>query len=108
MSVPKYLYQASYTTEGLRGLIKDGGTKRRAVAQKGVASVGGRLEAYYFAFGENDVIGIVDAPDNVSVAALSLAVSAAGAFNLKTTVLLTPEEMDQATKKTVTYTAPGQ
>lgn len=106
--MPKYLFQVSYTTEGLRGLIKDGGSKRRAVAQQAVASVGGRLEAFYFAFGDNDVIGIVDAPDNVSVAALSLAVSSAGALNFKTTVLLTPEEMDQATKKTVTYTPPGR
>ena len=106
--MPKYLFQVSYTTEGLRGLIKDGGSKRRVVAQQAVASVGGKLEAFYFAFGDSDVVGIVDAPDNVSVAALSLAVSSAGALNFKTTVLLTPEEMDQATKKTVTYTPPGR
>lgn len=106
--MPKYLYQASYTAEGLRGLMKDGGTKRRAVAQQAVASVGGRLEAFYFAFGDNDVVGILDAPDNVSVAALSLAVGSAGALNVKTIVLLTPEEMDQAAKKKVTYTAPGR
>lgn len=106
--MPKYLFQGSYTTDGLRGLLKDGGTKRRSAAQQAVASVGGRLEAFYFAFGKHDVVGIVDAPDNVSVAALSLAVSAAGAFSFKTTVLLTPEEMDQATRKTVTYSPPGR
>lgn len=106
--MPKYLFQGSYTTEGLKGLLKDGGSKRRAAAQQVVASVGGKLEAYYFAFGGNDVIGIADVPDNVSMAALSLAISAAGAFNFSTTVLLTPEEIDLATKKTVSYRAPGQ
>lgn len=106
--MPKYLFQGSYTTEGLKGLLKEGGTKRRTAAQQAMASVGGKLEAYYFAFGGNDVIGIADVPDNVSMAALSLAISAAGAFNFSTTVLLTPEEMDQATKKTVSYRAPGQ
>lgn len=106
--MPKYLFMGSYTREGLQGLLKDGGTKRRAVAQRAVESVGGKLETFYFAFGDNDVVGIADMPDNVSIAALSLAVTATGAFNLKTTVLLTPEEVDRAVRKEITYSPPGQ
>lgn len=101
--MPKYLVQASYTVEGTRGLLKDGGSKRRAVAEEAVKSLGGRLETFYFAFGETDVFAIADMPDHVSAVAVSLAVNASGAVNVKTTVLLTPEEMDQATRKTVSY-----
>lgn len=104
----KYLFQGSYSMAGTKGLLKDGGSKRRAVAEQVAKSVGGRLEAFYFTFGEDDVVGILDLPDNVSAAAASLVVSAAGGFKFRTTVLLTPEEMDQATKKSVSYTAPGQ
>ena len=103
----KYLLQASYTTEGLKGLLKDGGSKRRAAAEETVKGLGGKLEAFYFAFGDHDAYVIVDVPDNVSATAASLAVNASGAVRVKTTVLLTPEEVDQATKKTVTYRAPG-
>lgn len=106
--MPKYLFQGSYTLEGVKGLLKDGGAKRRAAAQQAVESVGGKVEAFYFAFGTNDVVTIVDAPDNASVAAVSLAVAASGAFAGHTTVLLTPEEVDQATKKAVRYTPPGR
>lgn len=105
--MPKYLVQASYTVEGTKGLLKDGGSKRRAVAEEAVKSLGGRLEAFYFAFGETDVFAIADMPDNASAAAVSLAVTASGAVRAKTTVLLTPEEMDQAAKKTVSYRPPG-
>ena len=103
----KYLFHGSYSTEGMRGLLKDGGTKRRAAAQKAIESAGGKIEAFYWAFGKNDVITIVDAPDNVSVAAVSLAIAASGAFSGKVTVLLTAEEIDAATKKAVKYTPPG-
>jgi len=106
--MPKYLVQGSYTSEGAKGLLRDGGSKRRAAIQELAESLDAKLEAYYFAFGENDVVAIFDAPDNVSAAAASLAVSARGAANIKTTVLLTPEEMDKATKKTVRYRPPGQ
>jgi uncharacterized protein with GYD domain len=103
----KYLLQASYTTEGLKGLLKDGGSKRRAAAEETVKGLGGKLEAFYFAFGDHDAYVIVDVPDNVSATAASLAVNASGAVRVKTTVLLTPEEVDQATKKTVAYRPPG-
>jgi uncharacterized protein with GYD domain len=105
--MPKYLIQAAYTTDGLKGLLKDGGAKRRAAAEKAVQSVGGKLDAFYYCFGESDVYLIADMPDNVSAAAASLCISATGAVRLKTAVLLTPEEIDQATRKQVSYSAPG-
>ena len=105
--MPRYLIVGSYTAEGAKGLLKDGGSKRRQVAEAALKSVGGRLEGFYFAFGEQDLYVIVDAPDNVSVAAASLAISAGGGFRSKSVVLLTPEELDQAAKKTTTYTPPG-
>jgi uncharacterized protein with GYD domain len=106
--MPKYLIVGSYTVEGAKGLLKDGGSKRRQVAEAALKSVGGKIESFYFAFGEYDLCCIVDAPDNVSVAAASLAISAGGGFHSKSIVLLTPEEIDQATKKTTTYTPPGR
>ena len=105
--MPKYLIQASYTPEGVKGLLKDGGSKRRAAAAAAGKGLGGNLEVFYFAFGDTDVFAIADAPDNLSAAAVSLAVTASGAVHAKTTVLLTPEEMDQAAKKTVSYRPPG-
>jgi uncharacterized protein with GYD domain len=106
--MPKYLVEASYTTEGAKGVIKDGGSKRRAAAEQAIKNAGGKVEAFYFAFGDADVFVIVDAPDHASVAAASLAINASGAVHTKTTVLLTPEEIDQAAKKGVQYTAPGR
>jgi len=106
--MPKYLIMASYTTEGLRGLLKDGGTKRRQAAEAALKSVGGRVEAFYFSFGENDVYAVIDAPDNVTVAAASMAIGASGAAATRTIVLLSPEEIDQATKKQTAYQPPGR
>ena len=106
--MPKYLIQASYTGEGIRGLMKDGGSKRRAAAESALKGVGGKLEAFYFALGETDVYAVADVPDNASAAAISLAVSGSGAVNARTTVLMTPEEMDQATQKTINYAPPGR
>ena len=106
--MPKYLITASYTADGAKGLIKDGGTKRRQAAEAALKSVGGRVDTFYFAFGEHDAFVIVDAPDNASVASASMAINASGAVQTKTVVLLTPEEIDQATKKQPTYQAPGR
>ena len=106
----KFLIQAGYSHEGIKGVIKDGGTGRRTAVEAATKSVGGRIEAFYFAFGESDVVAIVDAPDNVSTAAFALAVGATGALSsFKTTVLMTPEEIDQAAKKAAgaSYRAPG-
>ena len=104
----KYLLHGSYTEEGLKGLLKDGGSKRRQAAEQVVQSVGGTVEAYYFAFGDNDFYLIADLPDNVSATALSLVGNSTGTINAKVTVLLTPEEVDEATKRTVDFRAVGQ
>jgi uncharacterized protein with GYD domain len=106
--MPKYLVVASYTADGVKGVLKDGGSKRRQAAESALKSVGGKVDAFDFAFGEHDVYAIIDAPDNVSIAAASLAIAASGAVQTKTVVLLTPEEVDQATKKTASYQAPGR
>lgn len=106
--MPKYLYHGSYTEEGLKGLLKEGGSKRREPVEQLFESLGGRLEAYYFAFGDDDFYIIADLPDNVSSTAGSLVVNASGAVKVKIVVLLTPEEVDQAVKKTVEYRPPGQ
>ena len=106
--MPKYLIQATYTADGVKGVMKDGGTKRRQAAEAAVKSTGGTLEAFYFAFGDADALVIVDAPDNASIAAASMAIGASGLVSATTTVLLTPEEIDQAVKKNATYTGPGR
>jgi uncharacterized protein with GYD domain len=108
LTMPKFLLQANYVGEGVNGLLKEGGTSRRAAAEKVIQSVGGRLEAFYFAFGETDAFLIADVPDHVSMAALALTVNASGAVAAKTTVLMTPEEVDAAAKKTPSYRAPGR
>ena len=105
--MPKYLYQGSYTQEGLKGLLAEGGSKRREATEKLVKSAGGSLEGYYFAFGDNDFYVIVDMPDNETASATSLAANATGAVKVKTIALLTPEEVDQAVKQTVEYRPPG-
>jgi uncharacterized protein with GYD domain len=105
--MPKFLVLASYTSEGIKGLTKAGGTARRAVADKMLKSLGGRLEAFYFAFSENAAYVIFDVPDNSTAAAISLAVAETDVIRMKTIVLLTAEEMDQATKKPVHYESPG-
>ena len=106
--MPKYLVQANYVGEGLKGLLKEGGSSRRAAVEKLFVSVGGKIEAFYYAFGDTDLFVIADVPDNVTAAALSLTINAVGAANAKVTVLLTPEEIDEAAKKTPSYRPPGQ
>jgi len=103
----KYLIQANYVGEGIKGLLKEGGSSRRKVVDELMASVGGKTESFYFAFGDTDAFVIVDVPDNVTAAAVALTVGASGLVNLKTTVLMTPEEVDQAIKKSPSYRAPG-
>jgi uncharacterized protein with GYD domain len=104
--MPNYLAVASYTPEGLKALLKTGGTARRAAVEKMLESLDGHLKAFYFAFGENDAYLIVDLPDNLAAAAISLAVAAAGAVRTKTIVLLTPEEMDQVAERPAEYEPP--
>jgi uncharacterized protein with GYD domain len=106
--MPKYLTVASYTTQGAKGLLKEGGSARRAVVETMMKSIGGKLESFYFAFGEHDTYVISEVPDNITAAAVSLAISASGAVNSRTIVLLTPEEIDGASKKVVKFRPPGQ
>ena len=103
----KYLVQANYVGEGIKGLLKEGGSSRKAVVEKAASSLGGSVESMYYAFGETDLYIIVDMPDHASMAAASLLVSSSGAITIKTTVLMTPEEIDEAAKKTPIYSPPG-
>ena len=105
--MPLYLWEASYTAEGTKGLMKDGGTKRREFVKQMVEKLGGRLHAFYFAFGDADVVGIAEFPDQTSAMALSLAVNASGVVHFRSTTLVTPEEVDAAAKKQVGYRPPG-
>jgi uncharacterized protein with GYD domain len=105
--MPKYLIRASYIGDGIQGLRQEGGSARRAVTEKACNSVGGKLEAYYFAFGKTDVVAIMDLPDNVTAAGIALIAAASGKVDIKTTVLLTPEEVDAAVKVTGDYRPPG-
>ena len=105
--MPKYLFQASHSVEGLQGLLKDGGTRRREAIERLVNGMGGSLEAFYYAFGESDVYVIADLPDEAAATAASLSVGASGAGSVKTTVLLTPETVDEAVGRTVDYQPPG-
>jgi uncharacterized protein with GYD domain len=106
--MPKYLVQANYVGDGVKGLLKEGGSSRRAVVEKLIKSVGGTLETFYYAFGETDLYVICDMPDNASTAAATLMAAASGVINVKTTVLMTPEELDNAAKKTPIYRPPGK
>ena len=103
----KYLIKASYTAEGVKGLAKEGGSSRRALVQKMVEGLGGKLETFYFSYGESDVVLICDLPDAASAIAISLAVNAAGAVHASTTPLISVDELDAARKKSVGYRAPG-
>jgi uncharacterized protein with GYD domain len=104
----KFLIEASYTLDGTKGLLKEGGTGRRTAVEQAIKALGGKLEMFYFAFGKTDVFLVVDLPDAVSAAAVSLTVNAAGGAKVTTIPLMNPEEMDAATKKSVKYRAPGR
>lgn len=106
--MPKYLMQASYTVEGIKGLVKDSASGRRADVQSAVKAVGGKVEAFYYAFGADDAVIILDLPDNVTAAALSLTTSGSGAVRVRTTPLLTVEDVDKALEVKMQYRAPGE
>jgi uncharacterized protein with GYD domain len=105
--MPLYLWQASYTAEGTKGLMKDGGSKRRQVIGQMVEKAGGQLHGFYYCFGETDAVGIVEFPDHATALGVSMAVNAAGVVQLRSTLLLPVEEVDAATKKSVSYRPPG-
>ena len=106
--MPKYLVMGTYAPDGVRGMLKDGGTKRRQAAEAAMSSAGAKLEAFYFAFGNRDIYAIIDAPDNVAVAAATTAISASGAVRTETVVLLTAEEIDQVSNRGALYSPPGR
>jgi uncharacterized protein with GYD domain len=103
----KYMITANYVGDGIKGLMAEGGTVRRDAAAAAVESVGGSLDAFYYAFGGTDVYAICDVPDPASAAALSLLINASGAVELSMTPLLTVEDLDDAAKRTPVYRAPG-
>ena len=105
--MPKYLCQGSYTEQGLKGLLQEGGSKRRAVVEQLVREMGGKLEAFYFGFGVDDFHILMDLPSNVDMAAVALVAQASGSVKSRIAVLLTPEEVDQATKKHVDFRPPA-
>jgi uncharacterized protein with GYD domain len=104
----KYLVEANYVGDGIKGLLKEGGTSRRAAVEAAAKTVGGSVDAFYYAFGETDAYVIIDAPDNVTAAGLALTIAASGVVTLRTTVLITPEEVDRAVKASPNYRPPGQ
>jgi uncharacterized protein with GYD domain len=105
--VPKYLLEVSYTLDGVKGVVAKGGSARKAAASAAAKSAGGKVDAFYFAFGDTDVYCICDMPDNESAAALALTVSAGGGARVRTVALLTPDQIDAATGKDVKYKPPG-
>src|SRR5262245_19949721 len=106
--MPKYLVEGSYTDEGLKGLIKDKASGRAAAIQKATQSIGGKLNEIYYTFGDNDVILVLDLPDNTAAASFAITAASTGLVRVKTTPLLTVEEVDNAVGKTVQYKAPGR
>jgi uncharacterized protein with GYD domain len=105
--MPKYLFQASYSPQGVEGIRSKGGTSRREAVAATAQGLGGSVESFYFAFGESDVYTVLDLPDNEAATAIALTVNASGALTVKTTVLLTPEEVDAAADRSVDYRPPG-
>jgi len=105
--MPRYLIEGSYTGDGAKGLTQEGGSRRRDTVAKMIEGMGGTLEAFYYTFGDRDVIVIYTAPDEITAAALSLAVNQSGKVRLTTHPLLSAEDFDQAAQKTVSYRAPG-
>ena len=103
----KFLIKGSYTSDGVKGLLKAGGTTRKQAVEKMINGVGGKMEAFYYAFGEHDVYAIAELPDSVTIAAIGLTINASGMVSSSITILLTTEEIDRASKKSVNYRPPG-
>ncbi|PVZ60170.1 GYD domain-containing protein [Arthrobacter sp. H-02-3] len=104
----KYLFEANYVGDGIKGLMREGGTKRRDAVVEALKSVGGTLECFYYAFGDTDVLGVFDIPDQASAAALSLMINSTGAVSLTLKPLMTLQDLDAAASKTPSYRPPGQ
>jgi uncharacterized protein with GYD domain len=105
--MPKFLWKASYTAEGARGVASRGGVARRDATAHTLESLGGRLEAFYFAFGATDVYIIGELPDEAAAAAASIAVNATGLISSTTIPLLEAEVVDEGLARAVDYRPPG-
>lgn len=105
--MPRYLFIGRYTAEGARGVLKEGGSGRRGAAEQVIGSVGGRLESIHWAFGKADFYALAEMPDNAAAAAASLTIGASGAVSIETVVLMTADEVDETTQRTVDYRPPG-
>lgn len=105
--MPKYLYRASLSAEGLAGVIAEGPAARRQVVTEAVEALGGTLEAFYFAFGDDDVILICDMPDNATAAGFAMETASSGRVSVSTTVLLSEAEVEAAAAKKSGWRAPG-
>ena len=103
----KFLIKASYTHEGVKGLLKLGGTIRKQAIEKMINDLGGKMESFYYAFGDTDVYVIGEVPDAVTLAAVSLNINSTGLVSTADTILINPEEVDRATKISVSYRSPG-
>ncbi len=105
--MPKYLVQGSYTDQGLKGLLKEGGSKRRVMVEKLAEEMGGKLEVFYYAFGSDDFVIILDLPGNIEMAATAIVAQASGMVKSRVTVLMAPEDVDQAVKRKVDFRPPS-
>ncbi|TDC38359.1 GYD domain-containing protein [Micromonospora sp. 15K316] len=103
----KFLLWSTFTLDGIKGLMKDGGSKRAEVATKAIEDLGGRVESLSFGLGEYDTYVVCELPDHKTAAALAIAIRAAGGVDTRVTPLLTPEEVDEATRQQLKYQAPG-
>ena len=103
----KYLFRTSYTQAGIAGLIKEGGTGRREALRQTIEGLGGSLESFYYAFGDDDLLLIAELPGDEAAAAFSVFINAAGALSVSCTVLIPAESIDGAIGKSVAYRKPG-
>ena len=108
ITMTKYLFEATYVGEGIKGLMREGGTKRKEALVEALKSVGGSLESFYYAFGETDVLGVFEVPEQADAAALSLMINSTGSVSVHLKPLMTPEDLDEAASKTPSYRPPGQ
>jgi uncharacterized protein with GYD domain len=104
----KFMYQASYTVEGVRGLLKESASGRRKAIESAIGALGGKVDAFYYCFGKDDVVLIMDLPDNVAAAGLAVTVAASGMVRGRITPLLTVDEADKALGVKIGYRPPGQ
>lgn len=107
MVVPKYMFQARYSRQGVTGVLEEGGSGRKEAVHKLINDLGGELETFYFSYGEDDTLVIVDLPDNAAAATVAMTVESSGGAEVKTTALLQPEEIDEAVRRSAHYRPPG-